>query len=72
MGQNSSKGGKGLPMRTGKRKAKYPRYFANTAAKKARNVLKNGGAEALKAWKAAAFDKTYVSSAETEKALRSK
>lgn len=56
----SKQAAKGLPLRTGKRKAKFPRYFANTAARKLRHILKRNGAEAARAWKDLQFQKHRV------------
>jgi hypothetical protein len=50
---------KGLPRRTGKRSAKYPRYFANTEAKKLRHATKRNGPTAAKKLKEMYFDKKY-------------
>jgi hypothetical protein len=57
MAKDSSK--KGLPSRTGKRKTKFAKYFANTQARKQRNVLKHNGPAALAAWKDQLFEKRH-------------
>jgi len=56
-GQQNSK--KGKPSKAGKRKGKFSLYFANTAAKKLRNILKHNGKNALKAYKDWKFETDF-------------
>ncbi len=51
MSGDNKKAAKGRPTSAGKRKGKFDRYFANTAAKKLRNVRKRNGRSALAAYK---------------------
>ncbi len=51
MGTDNKKASKGRPSSAGKRKGKFERYFATTAARKLRNVLKHNGRTALTAYK---------------------
>ena len=56
---------KGKPSKAGKRKGKFTHYYANTAAKKLRNVLKHNGKNALKAYRDWKFDTREVKSSMT-------
>lgn len=42
---------KDTPSNAGGRKAKFPQYFASTAAKKLRNIARRNGPDALAAYK---------------------
>lgn len=45
-----SKSAKGLPKRTGKRAAKYARYYAGENDRKLRRILKRNGVKAASDW----------------------
>lgn len=70
MGQTKAQESRrGKPSGAGKRKGKFARYFANTAAKKLRKVAKHNGPNALKAYKAWVFERTVQGNAHAQLVL---